>query len=168
MLKGEAEYKVACVHSMISIQKVSKAFGSRLVLKDVSFTLQAGEFVGLLGPSGAGKSVLLKVMGGVLQPDSGKVSKSNSENIAGETKTGFLFQEDALFDSLTVIENVAFPLLVKRERGSRPLAKREAYLRSYRLLEQVGLAEAYAKLVLQNFKSIEIILINSNYCTLSK
>lgn len=102
----------------VEFQHVSKTFGNREVLVDVSFKLGEGEALCILGRSGTGKTVTLKLMDGLLKPDSGKVC-IESEDIAhvGEKDLsrirrhiGFLFQSGALFDSFTVGENLALPL----------------------------------------------------------
>ena len=106
----------------LQFQDVSKAFGSHVVLDGVSFDVLPGETVCILGRSGVGKSVCLRLMMGFLKPDSGRVvvhgeditdySEEELERI--QKKITMVFQNGALFDSLTVAENVAFPL---RERG---------------------------------------------------
>ena len=99
-------------------RNVSKSFGDNDVLKDVSFFVEQGETAVIMGRSGVGKSVSLKLLLGFLQPDEGKII------VAGEDVTNWsekqfsqirrrvtmVFQSGALFDSLTVAENVAFPL----------------------------------------------------------
>lgn len=104
--------------SPIRLERVSKSFHGRKVLDDVSFEVQAGEGFCLLGRSGVGKSVTLKVIIGLLKPDQGEVlvEGTNIHNLrprelANIRKSiGFLFQDAALFDSISVAENVAFPL----------------------------------------------------------
>ena len=127
--------------SYIEFHNVCKAFGSRKVLDDVSFDLKKGETVCILGRSGVGKSVSLHHIMGFLKPDSGRVIVAN-EDITdyGERdlerirkKVTMVFQNGALFDSLSVGENVAFPL---RERGD--LAEREIFQVVDGLLEMVG------------------------------
>ena len=102
----------------VEFQHVSKSFGKSKILDDVSFNLGGGEALCILGRSGMGKTVTLKLMDGLLKPDSGKVC-IESEDIAqvGEKDLsrvrrhiGFLFQSGALFDSFTVGENLALPL----------------------------------------------------------
>ena len=102
----------------VEFQHVSKTFANKKVLDDVSFKLGKGEALCILGRSGTGKTVTLKLMDGLLKPDSGKVC-IESEDIAqvGEKDLsrvrrhiGFLFQSGALFDSFTVGENLALPL----------------------------------------------------------
>jgi phospholipid/cholesterol/gamma-HCH transport system ATP-binding protein len=129
--------------SYISFEKVSKAFGDFVVLNEVSFCVNAGETLCILGRSGVGKSVSLQMLLGFLKPDSGVI------RVAGEDVTGFsekemqlirrkvtmVFQNGALFDSITVGENVAFPL---RERGE--LEEEQIYQIVKGLLEMVGVA----------------------------
>jgi len=128
----------------IEFKDVSKGFGSREVLKNVSFEVLPGEMVCILGRSGVGKSVSLHHIMGFLKPDSGRVF------VAGEDITDYgeeqlelirkkvtmVFQNGALFDSLTVGENVAFPL---RERGE--LSEDQIYQVVDGLLEMVGVKE---------------------------
>jgi phospholipid/cholesterol/gamma-HCH transport system ATP-binding protein len=106
----------------ISFEHVSKSFGSVHVLDNVSFSVQAGETLCILGRSGVGKSVSLQQIMGFLKPDSGKIivagqditELDEDEMESVRKKVTMVFQSGALFDSLTVGENVAFPL---RERG---------------------------------------------------
>ena len=111
----------------IEMKKVSKAFGKKQVLKDLDLTVNRGESVVIIGGSGTGKSVTLKCILGLLHPDKGTI-KFNGKNI------GMLFQGAALFDSLTVWENVSFAVL--QQRGmSRERAKKIAIEK----LAEVGL-----------------------------
>jgi phospholipid/cholesterol/gamma-HCH transport system ATP-binding protein len=125
----------------IDFQHVSKAFGENRVLDDVSFNVRSGETVCILGRSGVGKSVSLHNIMGFLKPDSGRVIVAH-EDITdyGEVqleairkKVTMVFQNGALFDSLTVGENIAFPL---RER--RDLTEDQIYQIVDGLLEMVG------------------------------
>ena len=116
---------------MIEVRQLSKAFGAQKVLADVNLRIESGESVAIIGRSGGGKSVLLKHMIGLLQPDSGEVLVDD-ENITRmnerqllrvREKFGMVFQGAALFDSMTVAENVAFPLR-KRKYSATELDKR--------------------------------------------
>ena len=127
----------------IKLVGVEKRFGNQRVLRGVDLTIPAGKLTTIIGPSGEGKSVLLKHIIGLLQPDRGEVWVDGI-NIAGlrsrdlnEVRKRFamLFQGAALFDSLTVFENVAFPL---REKLGLPEA--ELTKRVEEKLEQVGLS----------------------------
>lgn len=127
----------------IAFQHVSKTFGDFRVLEDVSFFVNPGETLCILGRSGVGKSVSLQILMGFLKPDSGDVMVAG-QNIVGFTeremqavrrKVTMVFQNGALFDSVTVGENVAFPL---RERGDM---EEDQILQVVKgLLEMVGVA----------------------------
>lgn len=127
----------------IAFDHVFKSFGDLVVLKDVSFSVLPGETLCILGRSGVGKSVSLQILMGFLRADSGKVMVAG-ENICGFTerqlqdirrKVTMVFQNGALFDSISVGENVAFPL---RERHD--LAEDQIQQVSKGLLEMVGVA----------------------------
>src|SRR5260370_315502 len=128
----------------IGFKNVSKAFGDRVVLKDVNFEVLPGEMVCILGRSGVGKSVALHNIMGFLKPDSGRVivacqditdyNEVQLEEI--RKKVTMVFQNGALFDSLSVGENVAFPLREKRE-----LSEEQIYQVVDGLLEMVGVKE---------------------------
>ena len=133
---------------MITIENLHKSFGGVEVLKGASLEIRDGEIVALIGPSGEGKSVFLKHVAGLLKPDSGRIvfngkdlwSLRRSELVGLRSRFGFLFQNGALFDSMTVYDNVAFPLREKtrlREKRVREQVMRE--------LEQVGLTGAEDK-----------------------
>lgn len=104
--------------SAVIFDRVSKAFGSKQVLRDVSFAVPAGEILCILGRSGTGKSVTLKLLISLLKPDSGQIwvdgdevtRLKEAELSKVRRKMGFLFQDAALFDSLTLYENLALPL----------------------------------------------------------
>src|SRR5262244_1873600 len=101
---------------MIEVRNLQRSFGTHKVLDGVSFQIEKGESVVIIGRSGGGKSVLLKHLVGLLQPDSGQVliegedivSMNERELLRVRRKFGMLFQGAALFDSMTVAENVAF------------------------------------------------------------
>ena len=128
----------------IEFQHVSKAFGDRRVLEDVSFDVLPGETVCILGRSGVGKSVALHHIMGFLKPDAGRVivagqdiTDYNEEQLEEiRKKVTMVFQNGALFDSLSVGENVAFPL---RERGE--LSEDQILQVVGGLLEMVGVKE---------------------------
>lgn len=117
---------------MIEVRQLSRSFGPKPILEDVSFTIEAGESVTIMGRSGGGKSVLLKHIIGLLKPDRGAVLIAG-ENIVGMSERellrvrkrfGMVFQGAALFDSMTVAENVAFPLRRERELTPGQIAAR--------------------------------------------
>ena len=117
---------------MIELKAVRKSFGSQVVLDGVDLEIPTGQITAIIGPSGEGKSVLLKHMIGLLRPDRGEVLVDGEEishlgrgamNRVRE-KFGMLFQNAALFDSLTVFENVAFPLQEKTRLTEDEIAQR--------------------------------------------
>src|SRR5579863_94333 len=133
----------------IRIDHVSKAFNGHAVLDDVSFEVPAGEAFGILGRSGTGKSVTLKLIIGLLCPDQGHtfignddVQQLDRENLLRVRKTvGFMFQDAALFDSISVRENIAFPL---RRHTSK--AEKEIDEAVQEKLSEVGLEEDAEKM----------------------
>jgi len=128
---------------VLSVRNISKRFGSQVVLDDVSFDVPEGKITFVLGPSGTGKSVLLKIIIGLLQPDAGRVLidsydiPSLSSHQLNEVRKDFgvLFQNGALFDSLNVLENVAFPLVEHAKMAKGDIADRVE-----KKLAQVGLS----------------------------
>ena len=102
----------------VRVQSLSKSFGQQKVLKAIDLEVGAGQTLSVLGRSGTGKSVLLKLIIGLEKPDSGSIFVHGEEVTKlpmkelneVRKKVGFLFQQAALYDSMTVEENVAFPL----------------------------------------------------------
>lgn len=103
---------------MIALEHVTKIYDGRRVLDDVTLEIPEGTLWGLIGPAASGKSVLLKVVCGLIRPDEGRVivdgrdisRDSEDDLMATRRKFGMLFQNNALFDFMTVAENVAFPV----------------------------------------------------------
>lgn len=129
----------------IEIRNLYKAFGRKKVLDGVNLDIKKGESLVVIGGSGTGKSVLIKCIQGLLVPDSGSI-KIDEEEVIGtkkdiHQKMGMLFQGAALFDSLSVWENVAFRPL---ENGM--ISRKDAKLEAIRVLRQVGLAPDVADL----------------------
>jgi phospholipid/cholesterol/gamma-HCH transport system ATP-binding protein len=133
---------------MIQLKGVKKSFGDQVVLNGVNLEIPKGQITAIIGPSGEGKSVLLKHMIGLLRPDEGQVvvegeeisrmGRSALNRVRG--KFGMLFQNAALFDSLDVFENVAFPL-----REKTRLSEHEIIQRVREALLHVGLTAVEAK-----------------------
>jgi phospholipid/cholesterol/gamma-HCH transport system ATP-binding protein len=135
---------------VVAVENVHKSFGPHKVLNGISLCVNRGETLAVLGRSGTGKSVLLRLIIGLAQPDSGSI-RIKGEDIAGlqldqlggiRKKMGFLFQHAALYDSLTVGENVAFPL----RHHKRELSQGERNDRVQQLLAEVGLEGDHNKM----------------------
>lgn len=134
--------------STITIRGLRKSFGTQVVLDDVDLTIPAGQTTVVLGPSGTGKSVLLKLVVGLIPPDSGAIEldgkdltrMSRDEIFRVRRRFGMLFQDGALFDSMTVHENIAFPI-------RRHTSRSEDEIREIvgEKLRAVGLANAGSK-----------------------
>jgi phospholipid/cholesterol/gamma-HCH transport system ATP-binding protein len=136
--------------AVIAVEDLHKSFGSQKVLHGISLSVKRGETLAVLGRSGTGKSVLLRLIIGLEKPDSGSVLIHGQDIAAlaidrmGEVrkKMGFLFQHAALYDSLTVEQNVAFPLL----HHKKEMSKSERGDRVNELLAEVGMENALAKM----------------------
>jgi phospholipid/cholesterol/gamma-HCH transport system ATP-binding protein len=133
---------------MLEIDDVSVQFGSQPVLRDISLTIPAGETLVILGESGCGKTVLLKTLIGLVKPTRGEVrfegqslGRMTERQLATiRTRYGFVFQGAALFDSLTIADNIAFPLREHTRIGEREIAE---IVES--LLLEVGLPRSAAR-----------------------
>ena len=113
----------------ISLRNVSKSFGPHTVLQDISFDIPRGKISAVMGPSGTGKSVLLKNVIGLLRPDGGEIWVDGEETVAmGEKdlyrvrrKFGVLFQDGALFGSMNMFDNIAFPLREHTKKSEKEI-----------------------------------------------
>jgi phospholipid/cholesterol/gamma-HCH transport system ATP-binding protein len=130
---------------IIEVKNVNISFGKNHVLRDFSLDLIPGENLAILGKSGSGKSVLIKCIIKLLIPDSGKIIVINND-IADlhademdilRAEVGFLFQSNALYDSMTVRQNLEFPLRRHWTKEERKFNAEEAVLEA---LEDVGLS----------------------------
>jgi len=145
--RGEAEKDSSVA---VVVQDLHKSFGSQNVLNGISLTITRGETLAVLGRSGSGKSVLLKLIIGLEKPDSGSVH-IHGQDIAGlsldqiaeiRKRMGFLFQHAALYDSLTVEQNVAFPL----QHHKKQMSTSERHDRVRELLAEVGMLDGFEKM----------------------
>ena len=131
--------------SVIEIKNLYKSFGDLDVLKGVDLNVFEGENVAVLGKSGTGKSVLIKIIVGLLRPDSGEVtvldkkvhSLSRKELDALRLRIGFSFQHSALYDSMNIKQNLAFPLVM----NIKHLTKKEILYAVEEALDAVGLSD---------------------------
>lgn len=134
---------------VVEVEHLKVTFGNNEVLKDINFKINKGENLVVLGKSGSGKSVLIKCMVGLIEPDAGNLVILD-KNIAGlntgelnsiRKKVGFLFQSGALYDSMTVRENLEFPL-----RDSKNMSKEEKNKLVEEALKNVGLEDTIDKM----------------------
>jgi phospholipid/cholesterol/gamma-HCH transport system ATP-binding protein len=135
--------------AVIEVKHFRKSFEDRVVHRDVSFKVERGECVGLVGGSGIGKSVVLRSLIGLEKPDSGEIwidgteisNLSEAELVEIRKKVAYVFQNGALFDSMSVYENLAYPL-----REHTDLSEAEIRERIRIQLDEFGLIEAMSKL----------------------
>ena len=148
-MKHDSNSKPQSHAAPIVIRGLKKTFGSKAVLNGIDLSVEQGKTLSVLGQSGTGKSVLLKLIIGLIKPDAGSI-EIEGQNVASisrdelnevRKKMGFLFQNGALYDSLTVAQNVAFPLV-----RHTTLEREEREHRVHELLEQVGMAGDAAKM----------------------
>lgn len=141
--------KITVPNYAVEIKHLKKSFGDHHVLKDINISVRWGENVVVLGKSGSGKSVLIKCLVQLIKPDDGQLTLLGKEmsllsrdelNIVRK-KIGFLFQSAALYDSMTVRENLEFPL---RDQKKLPARERENLVRE--TLSSVGLLKAIDKM----------------------
>ncbi|AHZ85562.1 ABC transporter ATP-binding protein [Bdellovibrio bacteriovorus] len=131
--------------SIISLKDVTVAFEDLVVLKSINLEIQAGESFVIVGPSGQGKTTLLKTMSGLVSPRNGKVfveqkdwsTLSSKERLPLLKKVGILFQKNALFDSLTCVQNISFPLRETTALSDWEITKKAEYF-----LDAVGIPHA--------------------------
>ena len=134
------------IENVVRIKGVSKAFKEKSILKDINLDIRKAENVVVLGKSGSGKSTLIKCMIGLMEPDEGEICIFGQDMAAIDydelnrfrKRIGFLFQSGALYDSMTVYENLAFPL----RHHKKELGKNKLDELIQEVLENVGLPDA--------------------------
>ncbi|RYD73296.1 MAG: sulfate/molybdate ABC transporter ATP-binding protein [Verrucomicrobiaceae bacterium] len=131
----------------ISIQNISRSFGSYTALNDINLEVESGELISLLGPSGSGKTTLLRIIAGLERSDTGRILLNEADATTipvSQRRVGFVFQHYALFRHMTVFKNIAFGLSV-RPRKDRPssAAIREKVLGLLKLMQLEGLQDRY-------------------------
>lgn len=122
----------------LEIKNLSKTFDTKEAVKDVSFSVNEGEFLSILGPSGCGKTTLLRMLIGLIKPTSGQILKDGKDItnvVPSARKMGFVFQNYALFENMTVLGNVEYALKIKKE------TKATAREVATKLIEKMGLIE---------------------------
>ena len=122
----------------LEVKNLSKIFDTKEAVKNVSFSVNEGEFLSILGPSGCGKTTLLRMLIGLVKPTSGTILKDGVDitNVTpSKRKMGFVFQNYALFENMTVIQNIEYALKIKKE------TKAIAHDTAMRLVEKMGLSE---------------------------
>jgi len=142
--------KKTSVEPIVRLVNVSKSFGSLHVLRNISLDIYPGKTTVIIGPSGTGKSVLLKIICGLLKPDSGevwfrgqRVDELEDRDLVGIRKRmGMLFQMGALFDSMTVGENIVFPLV----EHNRKMSASQRHERCQKMLKVVALKDVANKM----------------------
>ena len=118
---------------LLSTSQVSKSFGSRKVLRDISIRLEEGELVSLLGLSGSGKTTLLNILSGLLPPDEGRVFLAGQDITGRPGHISYMLQKDLLLEHKKIIDNVSLPLVL------RGMKKKEAREKADPLFAQFGL-----------------------------
>ena len=134
------------VTTIISAKNIKKSYGSTSVLHGVSLDVKQGEVLAIMGPSGSGKSTLLHSLAAIIPVDSGEILfdgrnigkfSDNKRSMLRRTAFGFVFQFSQLVPELTVIDNVALPLLLNS------VSRNKAYAEAKKWLEAVGLADKH-------------------------
>jgi len=120
------------------VNNLTKSYGTKKILKEISFSVKEGEFLSILGPSGCGKTTILRILVGLIAPDSGTIFKDGADitnTHPSQRKMGIVFQNYALFENMTVLKNVEYALKIKKDK------KAQARETALSLIEQVGLSD---------------------------
>ena len=126
----------------LEVINLSKTFDTKEAVKSVSFGVEEGEFLSILGPSGCGKTTLLRMLIGLITPSSGQIIKDGIDITnapPSKRKMGFVFQNYALFENMTVLQNIEYALKIKKE------TKDTARATAMALVEKMGLTEHISK-----------------------
>ncbi len=127
----------------LSIEGLNMVFDGKTTLDNISFDVQDGEFLSILGPSGCGKTTILRILIGLLKPTGGRVFKDGediTETHASKRGMGIVFQNYALFENMTVLQNVEYALKIRKENKSKE-AKKAVRERALAAIENLGLSE---------------------------
>lgn len=126
----------------LEVKNISKKFNGKEILKNISFDVYDGEFLSILGASGCGKTTLLRILIGIETADSGEIIRNNKKitnMLPSQRGMGIVFQNYALFPNMTVLENVAYPLKIKKD------TKKNAKELAIDILKKVGLEDQMNK-----------------------
>ena len=127
------------MEQILEVNNITKLFNKKTILDDISFPVYKGELLSIIGPSGCGKTTLLRILIGLESMDSGSIileGNDISKVHPSKRKMGIVFQNYSLFENMTVLENVAYPL-----RNQTKISKEESHLKANELLEMVGLLD---------------------------
>ena len=130
------------LNSKLIIKDLTKKFGDKVILDNISFDLREGEFLSILGPSGCGKTTLLRILIGLETKDSGEIFKDGQEISASpssERGMGIVFQNYALFPNMNVLQNVMYALTLRKD------TKENAKEIAMKTIEHVGLTDQIHK-----------------------
>ena len=130
------------------VKDLEMVFDGKRTLNKVSFDVQDGEFLSILGPSGCGKTTILRILIGLLKPTSGTVFKDGEDitnNPPASRSMGIVFQNYALFENMTVLQNVEYALKIRKENKS-PEGKKQVRERAMAVIEQLGLKDHINKM----------------------
>ena len=123
---------------ILSVTDLTKTYDGKTALDHVGFSVQRGEFLSVLGPSGCGNTTLLRILIGLLRPDSGRILLEGTDITdfaPDQRKMGIVFQNYALFENMTVRKNIEYAMRL------RPDLRANAAARATELIEQVGLSD---------------------------
>ena len=122
--------------AIIEIKNVNKSYDEKPIVKNLSLTINKGEFVTLLGPSGCGKTTILSLISGLLKPTSGTITIGNTSTSDGTTPyIGYMFQHDQLFEWRTIYKNVTLGLEITHTKNPQTIAYIDSLLKKYGLWE---------------------------------
>lgn len=127
----------------LKIENLNKTFRGKQILRDVNFDVYDGEFLSVLGPSGCGKTTLMRILIGLETVDSGRVLKDGVDITSAhpsKREMGIVFQNYALFEGMTVLQNVAYALLHNKDLRAK-YSRDEAYAIAQKKIADVGLSE---------------------------
>lgn len=124
----------------LEVKNISKAFGENKVLQNINIYIKEGELVCLLGASGGGKSTLFNIISGLIKPDSGQVFMNGEEITCIPGKISYMLQKDMMLPYRTVLDNVALPLLIKKDNGSIFGRKKRARKEAGKYFDEFGIS----------------------------